>query len=838
MFGSILKKIVGSKNERELKLLWPLVDQINAHESGMIARSDAELAELTPAFKKRLDAGESLDDILPEAFAAVREAARRTIGQRHYDVQLIGGVVLHQGKISEMKTGEGKTLSATLPVYLNALTGRGVHVVTVNDYLAGRDAEWMGAIYRFLGLKVGCILNGMDDVQRQEAYGADITYGTNSEFGFDYLRDNMKFEAESLVQRPFYYAIVDEVDSILIDEARTPLIISGPAEQATPLYKQANNWVKRLKMDVHFTVDEENKNATLTEEGIATCEHLAHVDNLYDPNNRHIITHIQQALRAHNCYKRDVEYMVQDRQVVIIDEFTGRLMPGRRFSEGLHQALEAKEGMPIKRENQTLASITYQNYFRMYEKLAGMTGTADTEAEEFHKIYKLEVVVIPTHRPMVRKDHPDVIFRSENGKYQAVLEEIKELHATGRPVLVGTISVDKSELLSKWLKRAKVTHEVLNAKNHAREAEIVAKAGQMGSVTISTNMAGRGTDIVLGQGVPELGGLHILGTERHESRRIDNQLRGRAGRQGDNGSSRFYLSLEDDLMRLFGSDRMTGIMDRVGMDDTQPIAAGLVSRVIENSQSKVEGRNFDIRKQLLEYDDVLNQQREVIYEQRRMALTGEGVHEAVLDMIQEMAASVVGQAIDPAAKPEDWDLDHLARICFHHLGILPELPGDLSEFTPDELEELLAEAAIKEYESNFVEPYLETMLTAERQILLSVVDELWKGHLLNMDHLKEGVGLRGYGQKDPLREYQREGYEMFNQLIESIKSEAVMMLTHIEIADKSASKAARAKEQDMNFLGGKEAQQTTQRREGKKISRNAPCPCGSGKKYKHCCARK
>ena len=836
--GNILKKIVGSKNERDLKLLWHEVDSVNAFEPQMLARSDEELAGLTLDFKRRLVNGESLDELLPEAFAAVREAARRAIGQRHYDVQLIGGMVLHSGKISEMKTGEGKTLAATLPVYLNALTGRGVHVVTVNDYLASRDAGWMGEIYRFLGLSVGCILNGMDDQQRQQAYNADVTYGTNSEFGFDYLRDNMKFDARDLVQRDFHYAIVDEVDSILIDEARTPLIISGPAEKATPLYKQANAWVRRLQPEVDYTVDEEHKNSTLTEAGIATCEHLAKVENLYEPNNRHILTHIQQALRANHCYKRDVDYVVQDRQVIIVDEFTGRLMPGRRFSEGLHQALEAKEGMPIKRENQTLASITYQNYFRMYDKLAGMTGTADTEAEEFNKIYKLDVVVIPTHRPMVRKDHSDVIFRSEKGKFAAVVEEIKELNQKRQPVLVGTISVDKSELLSTWLKRAGVKHEVLNAKNHAREAEIVAMAGQPGQVTISTNMAGRGTDIVLGEGVCDLGGLHILGTERHESRRIDNQLRGRSGRQGDPGSSRFYLSLEDDLMRLFGSDRMTGILDRVGMDDDQPIAAGLVTKVIENSQRKVEGRNFEIRKQLLEYDDVLNQQREVIYEQRRMALTGDGVHDAVLGMIEEKAAEVVETSLDFSVKPEEWDLDAFQHAVYHALGVVPLLQAQEGELSQDRVTDLVADLALDHYKTKFEAPFTETMYEAERQILLSVVDHLWKDHLYSMDHLKEGVGLRGYGQKDPLREYQREGFEMFEELVHTIKTETVFALTHVEIEDKSqVREATQHKEQDLNFLGGEAPQPQTHRRTEKKISRNAPCPCGSGKKYKHCCGR-
>ncbi len=837
MLGKLFKTIVGSKNERELNRLWPLVDQINALEPGMAALSDAELAGLTPQFKQRLDNGADLDDLLPEAFAAVREAARRTIGQRHFDVQLIGGMVLHQGKIAEMKTGEGKTLAATLPVYLNALTGRGVHVVTVNDYLAQRDAEWMGAIYKFLGLSVGCILHGLDDQERKAAYGADVTYGTNNEFGFDYLRDNMKFDLEELVQREYYFAIVDEVDSILIDEARTPLIISGPAEKSTRLYQDIDRIIPRLKKEVHYTVDEKSRTANLTEEGVVRCEQLLKVDNLYDPRYMELVHHINQALKAHALFKRDVDYIVKDGEVVIVDEFTGRLMPGRRYSEGLHQALEAKEHIRVRSENQTLATITFQNYFRMYDKLAGMTGTADTEAEEFHKIYKLEVVVIPTHRPMIRVDHPDAIYRTQKEKFEAVVREIKELHAKGQPVLVGTVSIENSEKLSRMLKRHKVPHHVLNAKHHAQEAEIVAQAGQPGAVTISTNMAGRGTDIVLGPGVAELGGLHIIGTERHESRRIDNQLRGRSGRQGDPGSSRFYLSLEDDLLRLFGSERISGIMAKLGMEEGEPIEHNMISKAIENAQRKVEGRNFDIRKQLLEYDDVMNQQREVIYSQRRLALSGEGVHESVLEMFEELAQQEVENYADPHLPSSEWDLEGLAQAIYAIFGFKPRLEKR-DGLTVEGLAADIKEEALKLYQEKFKLYGRETMEQLERWILLDTVDSLWKDHLLNMDHLKEGIGLRGYGQKDPLREYQREGFEMFADMVERIKQETIFKLMHVQLAQETdVEQFAPTEDVPLAFSGGEETAPQPKKRKGKKIGRNDPCPCGSGKKYKKCCGR-
>jgi preprotein translocase subunit SecA len=625
MIGSALTKIFGSKNERVLKEIQPLVEKINGFEADIQKLDDAALAAKTVAFKDRFAQGESLDDLLPEAFAVTREAAKRVIGERHYDVQLIGGVVLHQGKIAEMKTGEGKTLCSTLAVYLNALSGKGVHVVTVNDYLARRDAEWMGAIYRFLGLTTGTILHEMSDEERQEAYNSDVTYGTNNEFGFDYLRDNMKFDIKDYCQRAFNFAIVDEVDSILIDEARTPLIISGPADITTELYNLVDKIVPRFKKDEHYNLDEKSRAVSLTEEGVAQGEKLLKVDNLYDPKNIEYLHHLNQALKAHLLFQRDVDYLVKDGEVVIVDEFTGRTMPGRRYSDGLHQALEAKEGVKIERENQTLASVTFQNYFRLYDKLAGMTGTADTEAAEFKKIYDLDVVIIPTHKNMIRVDFPDSIYKNIQAKYKAVIREIKELHKKGQPVLVGTISIDVSEKISNMLKKEGIKHSVLNAKHHEKEAEIIAEAGQNGRVTIATNMAGRGTDIKLGEGVPDIGGLHILGTSRHESRRIDNQLRGRAGRQGDQGSSRFYLSLEDDLLRIFGSDRISGVLDKLGMDEDDPIEHNMISRAIENAQRKVEGHNFDIRKHLLEYDDVMNKQREVIYQQRREALESKDI---------------------------------------------------------------------------------------------------------------------------------------------------------------------------------------------------------------------
>ena len=838
MLGNILKKVIGSKNDRELSRLWPLVDQVNVLEPAMTALSDQELAGMTPRLKERLEQGESLDDLLPEAFAVVREAGRRTIGQRHFDVQLIGGMVLHEGKIAEMKTGEGKTLAATLPVYLNALSGKGVHVVTVNDYLAQRDANWMGAIYQFLGLSVGCILHGLDDAERKEAYDADVTYGTNNEFGFDYLRDNMKFDLADLCQREFNFAIVDEVDSILIDEARTPLIISGPSEKSSAMYMQVDRLIPRLGRETHFSVDEKSRTANLTDEGVVKCEQLLKVENLYDPRYMEVLHHIQQALKAHALFKRDVDYIVKDGEVVIVDEFTGRLMPGRRYSEGLHQALEAKEKLKVKSENQTLATITFQNYFRMYDKLAGMTGTADTEAEEFHKIYKLEVMVIPTHRPMVRIDYPDLVFRTQKEKFEAVVEEIKELNAKGQPVLVGTVSIENSEKLASMLKRGGVPHHVLNAKHHAQEAEIVAGAGQAKSLTISTNMAGRGTDIVLGSGVPELGGLHILGTERHESRRIDNQLRGRSGRQGDPGSSRFYLSLEDDLLRLFGSDRISGLMGKLGMEEGEPIEANIISKAIENAQRKVEGRNFDIRKQLLEYDDVMNKQREVVYSQRRAALTGEGVHDSVMGMIQEVAQSTVELFADGNSPSSQWDWEGLGKAVQANLGFVAELEP-VDGVDAEGLAEDLAQEAQSLYNTKFAQYGQEPMTFVERMVLLQVVDGLWKDHLLNMDHLKEGIGLRGYGQKDPLREYQREGYEMFVDLMERVKAETVATLMRLQLTrEEDVAALAPQEEVPLSFSGGDDSAPQPKKRAAKKVGRNDPCPCGSGKKYKKCCGAK
>ncbi|MBC8209022.1 MAG: preprotein translocase subunit SecA, partial [Desulfobulbaceae bacterium] len=660
MIGKVLTKVFGSKNDRVLKQIQPLVQKINGCEAALTPLTDEELAAKTSDFKERVAQGETLDDLLPEAFAVMREAGRRVLGERHYDVQLIGGIILHQGQIAEMKTGEGKTLTSTLPVYLNALSGKGVHVVTVNDYLAARDAEWMGDLYRFLGLSVGKVVHGMDDEERRNAYAADVTYGTNNEFGFDYLRDNMKFEISEFCQRGFNYAIVDEVDSILIDEARTPLIISGPADISTDLYVSVDQLMSHFKRDEHYMVDEKARQVALTEEGVALGEKLLEVDNLYDPSSIERLHHLNQALKAHVLFQRDVDYIVKNGKVVIVDEFTGRTMEGRRYSDGLHQALEAKENVNIEKENQTLASITFQNYFRMYSKLSGMTGTADTEAPEFKKIYDLNVVIMPTNQPMVRIDYADVIYKNEAAKYRAIVEEIKSLHEAGQPVLVGTISIDVSEKISRMLKKEKVNHEVLNAKHHDREAEIIAGAGQLGKVTIATNMAGRGTDIKLGEGVKEVGGLHILGTSRHESRRIDNQLRGRAGRQGDPGSSRFFLSLEDDLLRIFGSGRISGIMDKLGMEEDEPIEHSMISKAIENAQRKVEGHHFDIRKHLLEYDDVMNKQREVIYRQRREVLENNDLSEVVAGMMADLSDNVAAEVFQDRVASEDWDWSGLS----------------------------------------------------------------------------------------------------------------------------------------------------------------------------------
>ncbi len=842
MFLNFLTKVFGSKNERELKKLQPLVAQINLLEPEIQTLSDDQLKGRTGLFRERLANGEFLDDLMPEAFATVREASRRTLNMRHFDCQLIGGVVLHQGKIAEMKTGEGKTLVATLSAYLNALSGKGVHIITVNDYLAQRDTEWMGQIYRFLGLSVGSILHGLTDKERQEAYACDIVYGTNNEFGFDYLRDNMKFNNESIVQGDLHYAIVDEVDSILIDEARTPLIISGPAEKSTHLYYQVNSIIPTLKKEQDYTIDEKARSVTLTEEGVAKTENLLKVENIYDPQYIELLHHVNQALKAHTLFKRDVDYIVKNNEVLIVDEFTGRLMPGRRYGEGLHQALEAKENVKIENENQTLASITFQNYFRMYDKLAGMTGTADTEAAEFKKIYNLDVVVIPTNMPMVRIDFPDAIYKTKKEKYEAVLDEIAKLHKKGQPVLVGTISIDVSEGLSKKLEKRGIKHTVLNAKHHQKEAEIITQAGQRGGVTISTNMAGRGTDIVLGEGVADLGGLHILGTERHESRRIDNQLRGRSGRQGDKGSSRFYLSLDDDLLRIFGGERITGVMNRLGMEEGEPIEHNLISNAIERAQAKVEAHNFDIRKHLLEYDDVMNQQREVIYRHRREALRGKNLKPNIEEMIMEMSENIADEFADERIPAEEWDFDRIREAVFKQFNFRLNTPDEdtFDGLTRDGLAQLIFESALEIYNSKEQELGEEDSRYLERMVMLQVVDNLWKDHLLSMDHLKEGIGLRGYAQQNPLIVYKKEGYEMFQEMISRIKEETLGMLFRIQVEKpEKMEKFTKPKEQKMFFSGGEggESKKVPVQRKNKKIGRNEPCPCGSGKKYKKCCGR-
>ncbi|MEK6198582.1 MAG: preprotein translocase subunit SecA [Desulfobacterales bacterium] len=847
MIGSALTKIFGSKNERVLKLIQPIVEKTNSLEPDIQKLDDAELAAKTVEFKERVAKGESLDDLMPEAFAVTREAARRVIGERHYDVQIVGGVILHQGKIAEMKTGEGKTLCSTLAVYLNALSGKGVHVVTVNDYLASRDAEWMGSIYRFLGLTTGTIVHGMNDEERQAAYNADVTYGTNNEFGFDYLRDNMKFDIKDYCQRDFNFAIVDEVDSILIDEARTPLIISGPADISTELYNQVDKIAPRFKNEEHYTLDEKSKSVSLTEEGVALGEQLLKVDNLYDPQNIEFLHHLNQAMKAHLLFQRDVDYLVKDGEVVIVDEFTGRTMPGRRYSDGLHQALEAKEGVKVEKENQTLASITFQNYFRLYKKLSGMTGTADTEAPEFKKIYNLDVVIIPPNEKMVRIDFPDSIYKNIQAKYKAVIREIKELHKKGQPVLVGTISIDVSEKISNMLKKDGIPHSVLNAKQHDKEAEIIAKAGQKGRVTIATNMAGRGTDIKLGEGVADLGGLHILGTSRHESRRIDNQLRGRSGRQGDAGSSRFYLSLEDDLLRIFGSDKISGILDKLGMDEDEPIEHGMISKAIENAQRKVEGHNFDIRKHLLEYDDVMNKQREVIYQQRREALDSEDIKPVIEDILSEEMDSIAAEFFEQKILSADWDWQGINERVQGSIGVAPEWDeADKQDLDHDSFVEKLMQAGQRAYEEQEEKIGAEGLRYLERVVFLQMVDTYWKEHLLNMDHLKEGIGLRGYGQKNPLNEYKREGFEMFANMIETVKRQTLVTLFRIKIAsqeeiDREALEKRKRQQSEMRLSrGGEEsgqAQQQPTKREGEKTGRNDPCPCGSGKKYKKCCGK-
>ncbi|MBI2203404.1 MAG: preprotein translocase subunit SecA [Candidatus Rokubacteria bacterium] len=940
MLNALLRMVFGTKHERDVKRMLPVVAEINALEPGLKALDDAALRAKTDDFRKRLAGEEDVEDLLVDAFAVCREASRRTLDMRHFDMQLIGGMVLHRGAIAEMATGEGKTLVATLPIYLNALTGRGVHLVTVNDYLAKRDAQWMGPLYHFLGLSVGVIqheasflydpsyvtsdirLTALRPCSRREAYHADVTYGTNNEFGFDYLRDNMRFSLDELVQRPLHYAIVDEVDSILIDEARTPLIISGPAEESTDLYFRIDRIIPKLKraativegklseieasVEGDYIVDEKAKAVALTEQGIAHCERLLGVDNLYDPNQIDALHHIQQGLRAHALYRRDVDYVVKDGEVIIVDEFTGRMMPGRRWSDGLHQAVEAKENVRIERENQTLATITFQNYFRMYDKLAGMTGTAETEAEEFGKIYKLDVTVVPTNRTLIRVNNPDVVYKTEREKFDAVVKDIIERHEKSQPVLVGTVSIEKSERLSALLKRRGVRHEVLNAKYHEREAEIVAQAGRADAVTIATNMAGRGTDILLGgnpdflskeilrrqgldpalappearaaalvearrvtepehQRVVEVGGLHIVGTERHESRRVDNQLRGRSGRQGDPGSSRFYLSLEDDLLRIFGSQRIQGIMERLGMEEGEPIEHKLVTRAIATAQKRVETHNFEIRKHLLEYDDVMNKQREIVYGMRRQILDGESQAEAIAEWIEETVAATVDTYAPEETHAEDWDLAGLAAALTQQFDI-KIAPAQFMEITSrGGLDELVAKVVKERYEERERELGPDLLRMLERHEMLIVIDAQWKDHLLSIDHLKEGIGLRGYGQRDPLTEYKREAFDLFQAMIDRIRGTVLERLFKVQVVREAAAHDEANREGLAQWLdsqhdrrlqtdrlafdlrpfesGGGERpapaastpRPAPRTATGEKVGRNDPCPCGSGKKYKRCC---
>ncbi len=904
----LLEKIFGNYSDRELKRLEPLVDKIEELESDMEKLSDGELRAKTKLFKKRLNEGETLDDLIPEAFAVVREASKRVLGMRHYRVQLIGGIVLHQGRIAEMKTGEGKTLVATLPVYLNALSGKGVHIVTVNDYLARRDAEWMGKVYQFLGLSVGVIVHGLDNDQRRKAYNCDITYGTNNEFGFDYLRDNMVVYREQMVQRGHNYAIVDEVDSILIDEARTPLIISGQGDKSTDLYQRADSLARTLKkkvftetddkshdddIDADYIVDEKAHTATLTSKGIAKAERFFGVENLSDIENMTLSHHINQAIKAHGLMKRDVDYVVKDGEIIIVDEFTGRLMYGRRYSEGLHQAIEAKEGVTVERESKTLATITFQNYFRMYDKLAGMTGTALTEEQEFQAIYKLDVIAIPTNLPIIRDDHPDVVYKGINGKFEAVLNDIEESHKKGQPVLVGTISIETSEHLSRLLKKRGIKHNVLNAKYHDKEAEIVAQAGKFGAVTIATNMAGRGTDIMLGgnpeflakqemrkQGmdeyyinmstsfnetndeeilkaravfkqlyekfkketdaekfkVIEAGGLKIIGTERHESRRIDNQLRGRSGRQGDPGESRFYISLEDDLMRLFGSERLQSMVNMLGLEDDQPIEHRMLSNAIENAQKKIEGINFNRRKNVLQYDDVMNQQRELIYKERFKVLNGENLKDNFLKMIETTVDYIINLYCKESPYPEEWDWNALkayAESTVLTQGSIYPNNYDMESLTADRLKEEILEIAFKKYNEQEETFGSEIMRELERRILLKSVDEKWMDHIDAMEQLKHGIGLRAYGQRDPIVEYRMEGFDMFDEMIRNIQQDAIREIMHIRKENITVQRTQVAK--PVTATHGGDTVRKPKKREFEKVGRNDPCPCGSGKKYKKCC---
>ncbi len=888
-------KIVPSANDRSLKKIDPLIARINEFETTMRELTDEQIRGRITEFRQTLDNGQPTDEILPEVFGLVRETSRRLLDMRHFDVQLIGGIVLHQGKIAEMKTGEGKTLVATLPVVLNSLTGKGVHVVTVNDYLAERDADWMGRIYRFLGLTVGVIRADYDPVAHYNAYRCDITYGTNNEFGFDYLRDNMKSDLNSFAQKSHHYAIVDEVDSILIDEARTPLIISGPSEDATELYARVDKVIPGLRRDIDYSIDEKSRTTSLTEEGIAKCEMKMSVDNLYDPRNMAELHHLNQALRAHTLFKRDIDYVIKDNQITIVDEFTGRLMAGRRWSDGLHQAVEAKEGVPIQSENQTLATITFQNYFRMYKKLAGMTGTAATEAPEFANTYKLDVVRIPTNQILIRKEYPDIVMRSEREKFNRVVDDIAVMHETGQPILVGTIAIEKSEKLSRLLKQKHIPHNVLNAKQHAREAEIIAQAGRKGAVTIATNMAGRGTDILLGgnpeflakreflttgleEATPEgkqkydeifqqkrmetqkehndvisLGGLHILGTERHESRRIDNQLRGRSGRQGDPGSSRFYLSLEDDLMRIFAPERIAAIMDRLGMEEGQEITHPMVTRAIENAQKKVEQYHFHMRKNLLEYDDVMNRQREVLYSQRTEVLANPDLTSMIFEMTADVLEDLLEKHLPAKTHQEMWDMDGLVTSLRNQFNIVPDLKHPEGDYWEEgAFLDFLIEEFKKIYLVRREEIGSELMDWFQRMILLDRFDANWKGHLLNMDHLREGIGLRGYGQKDPLTEYKREGFALFDEMIHNVKLEAVKSLFFYRPVIAENSEARKPVRKNIQESRGRvpsgsrprQPEQNDESREGKiatvrrnipKVGRNDACPCGSGKKYKKCC---
>lgn len=842
------KKIFGDSNEKELKRLQPIVEKINTYEPDISKLDDEELKNKTTEFKERLDKKETLDDILPEVFAVVREVAKRVTGMRPFDVQLIGGIVLYQGKIAEMATGEGKTLVATMPAYLNALSGNSVHIVTVNDYLAKRDRYWMGGIYESLGLKVGLIQHDTRIDERKKAYQADITYGTNNEFGFDYLRDNMAVRLEDVVQRGYDFAIVDEVDSILIDEARTPLIISGPTDESTKIYQQVNRIATRLQEEVDYKVFEKEKTVTLTEKGVSRIEGLLQIKNLYDEKNMSVQHHIIQSLKAQKLFKKDVDYIVKDGEVIIVDEFTGRLMFGRRYSDGLHQAIEAKEGVVIARENQTLATITFQNYFRLYKKISGMTGTAKTEEEEFIHIYNLPVVVILPNKKLIRNYSPDVIYRTEKEKFKAVIKEIVEVHKMGRPILVGTVSIDKSEILSRLLKKENIAHNVLNAKNHEREAEIITQAGQSKNVTISTNMAGRGTDIVLGEGIAKLGGLHVVGTERHESRRIDNQLRGRSGRQGDPGSSRFFLSLEDDLMRLFGSDRISGIMEKLGMEEDIPIEHPLVTRSIEGAQKKVEGRNFEIRKQLLDFDNEMEYQRKVIYEQRRMVLESKDVKEHVLEMVKDAIESILKNYTNKEIYPEEWDWSGLKDHFMQTFSISLVIPKvEILKLSIPKLQNILTEKAFEIYELREKEFTPPLMRQIETMIVLRVVDREWKDNLRRLDELKQGIGLRAYGQKDPLMEYHFEANNMFQDMISSIKEEVVKFIYKVRIKKEESQGILQARREAPAPMVGSQIKKSpfAKRKElgegegkkKKKIGRNDPCPCGSGLKYKRCCGK-